>query len=81
MAADPEKIYEALNTLMETCGFSGEGGTEQLFAVLSEATQTLELGWDNVVGQSHRDGVGYNVNAWLANTMASILESQKKSES
>jgi hypothetical protein len=67
---DEEKIHKALDQLMSACVFSGESGTEDLFEVLSEAIRSVQNKWDSVVGQSKRDGRGYDVNALLAEEIA-----------
>ena len=70
---EEEQIYKGLNLIMKACGFQGESGTEALFAVLWNATDAVSENWDEVVGQSHRDGLCYDVNAWLAHMIASAV--------
>jgi hypothetical protein len=64
------EIRQALNTIMKACGFTGESGTEALFEVLDCAVTSVAEQWDEVVGQSHRDGLCYDVNAMLAREIA-----------
>jgi hypothetical protein len=63
-------IRQALNQLMRACGLSGDSGTEELFGVLQVAVQAVEEQWDDVVGQSHREGLCFDVNAFLAGRIA-----------
>ena len=37
-----------------------------MFLILQQAIGSVEEQWDDVVGQSHEDGLCYDVNAWLA---------------
>ena len=71
-------IHKALGELVSACGFSGESGTERLFPVLSQAVEAVDGKWDSVVGQSHRDGLCCDVNALLAEEIASILQKREK---
>jgi hypothetical protein len=75
---DKLEIYHALGDLMSACGFSGESGTERLFPVLLEATEAVDVKWDSVVGQSHRQGMSIDVNGLLADEIASILKKREK---
>ena len=72
-----ERIYKALNEIMSACGLSGESGMEKLFHILSKAIQDIEDEWDDVVEESHKEGLCYNVNAWLANEIAKAIRDQK----
>ena len=72
MRREAENIHKALNELMSACGFSGEIGTERLFHVLLQAIEAVHDEWDSVVGQSHRDGLCYDVNVLLAYKIASM---------
>jgi hypothetical protein len=77
--SEQRKIDEALNALMKACGFSGESGTEEMFWVLAEAVGRVIEDWDSVVGASHREGLCYNVNAWLSDEISkSVLEYHKR---
>jgi hypothetical protein len=71
-------IRQALNQLMRACGLSGESGTEELFGVLQIAVQAVEEQWDDVVGQSHREGLCFDVNAFLAGRIALELVRPKR---
>ena len=75
---DTENIHKALNQLMSACGLCGESGTERLFPVLSQAVEAVDVKWDSVVGQSHRNGLCYDVNGLLADEIASILKKKEK---
>jgi hypothetical protein len=74
--SDPTKelVYKSLDLMMRTCGFSGETGTEAFFKVLERAMSSVGEQWDEVVGQSHRDGLAYDVNAMLANEIAKAAD-------
>ena len=75
---ETESIHKALGELVSACGFSGESGTERLFPFLLEAVEAVDGKWDSVVGQSHRDGLCCDVNALLAEEIASILKKREK---
>jgi hypothetical protein len=69
--AEQEEIHAALNKIMKACGLDqSESSTEILFAILDRAVTSVAEQFDDVVGQSHRDGLCYNVNAWLASEIA-----------
>ena len=75
MATETErKIDTALGALMGACGFMGESGTERMFWVLFEAVHTVAEKWEEVVEQSHKDGLFYNVNALLSDAIAESLK-------
>ena len=78
MTETEESIHKALGELVSACGFSGESGTERLFPFLLEAVEAVDGKWDSVVGQSHRDGLCCDVNALLAEEIASILKKREK---
>jgi hypothetical protein len=62
-----EAIHAALNSLMKACGLdNSESATEVLFGILEDAVLNVADQWDEVVEQSHRDGLCYDVNALLA---------------
>jgi hypothetical protein len=62
---EEKQILEALNMMAKACGFSGDSGTEALFAVLERAVLSVGDQWDDVV--EHRDdGLFEDVNATLA---------------
>ncbi len=68
---EQEKIHDALNQIGEACGLDkSESSTEALFAILERAMVVIGEQWDEVVGQSHRDGLCYDVCAWLAHEIA-----------
>jgi hypothetical protein len=64
--AEQKEIFDGLQKIMKACGLKGESGTELLFTILDRAVTSVAEQWDDVVGQSHRDGLCYDVNAWLA---------------
>lgn len=65
------EIWRGLNTIMKACGFDqSESSTEAFFEVLDTALTSVAEQWDEVVGQSHRDGLCYDVNAMLAQEIA-----------
>jgi hypothetical protein len=69
--AEQEEIHVALNKIMKACGLDqSESSTEALFAILDNAVTSVAEQYDDVVGQSHRDGLCYDVNAWLAQEIA-----------
>jgi len=70
------KIDVALDALMGACGFVGESGTERLFCVLYEAVEHVADNWD-IVDQSHKDGLCYNVNAMLSSAIAEVLAARR----
>ena len=79
MRREAETLHKALNELMSACGFSGEIGTERRLHVPLQAMEDVDDEWDSVVGQSHRDGLCYDVNALLAYKIASITLEEGKS--
>jgi hypothetical protein len=72
--SDTQRIYDALDDLMQACGLSGESGSETLFHALSDATKELDF---SIVEQSHRDGLCYDVNALLADGICAWLYSRR----
>ena len=78
MAEDAATIRKALNQLMNACGFRGESGSETLFPVLLHAVEAVDAKWDNVVEQSHEDGLRYDVNALLADELVRSLKQREK---
>ena len=78
MAEDAATIRKALNQLMNACGFRGESGSETLFPVLLHAVEAVDAKWDNVVEQSHEDGLRYDVNALLADEFSKKSQAKGK---
>jgi hypothetical protein len=66
------KINTALNSVMTACGLVGESGTEILFDVLHEAIAGVHKEWW-IVEQSHNEGLGFDVNALLADQIEADL--------
>lgn len=73
---EEKEIREALNKIMKACGFSGESGTEGLFMVLQQAVGSVAEQWEDVVEQSHKDGLNYDINSWLACEIAKAAAQQ-----
>jgi hypothetical protein len=69
--AEQEEIHAALNKVMKACGLdTSESSTERLFAILDHAVTAVAEQYDDVVEQSHGEGLCYDVNAWLASEIA-----------
>jgi hypothetical protein len=69
--AEQEEIHVALNKIMTACGLdTSESSTECLFTILAHAVTTVAEQYDNVVDQSHRNGLHCDINAWLAQEIA-----------
>lgn len=71
-------IDRPLNDLMKACDYHGESGTEEFFWVLADAVARVKKDWDAVVGQSHRNGLCYDVNALLTDALVDVLSETER---
>lgn len=79
MSLRNQKIHTALNNLMAACGLNGESGTEILFDALSQAIFGVHEDWW-IVEESHKNGLGCDVNSLLADQIKAVLEQYTREE-
>jgi hypothetical protein len=81
MSERKERIYKALGVLCDACDLKGESGTETLLFVLEQTFIPANcFTMDNLVNQSHEDGLMLNTLEMISDTIEEYLNKSEDGE-